>query len=79
MKEECGNCRFYGTRQTKYFKDDGTVGMKSGYGKCRRYPQAIDRNDGMWCGEYSQEPFIEKNKEESEEDRYWDSRVRLNF
>jgi len=43
MNESCGSCKFYLDR------DNG----RSGYGKCRRYPVAVEVNDGKWCGEYT--------------------------
>ena len=49
-KQDCGNCRFYLDRD---WQGDG----RHGYGKCRRYPDAVDVNDGHWCGE-----FVEKVK-----------------
>lgn len=44
MKNECGNCAYY---------LDNNRSQPSGYGKCRRFPQHIDTNDGKWCGEHT--------------------------
>lgn len=43
MKPECGNCAYY---------VDNNSGYRSGFGKCRRFPDHVDTNDGKWCGEH---------------------------
>ena len=52
----CGNCKFY-------FDDNQSVGgYKSGYGKCRRYPEVIKTNDGRWCGEYKEKLVLKEEQ-----------------
>ena len=50
----CGNCKYF----------DGIVSMN--WGKCKRYPQSIEKNKNDWCGEFAMapEPKVFKEREE---------------
>ena len=44
MRFNCGNCIFY--------RDNGPAQFRDGFGKCHRYPEPKETNDGYLCGEH---------------------------
>lgn len=46
----CGNCEFYHRLKGKRAKSEG---------RCRRYPQTVEKRAADWCGEHSRVIVLE--------------------